>query len=81
MSIQIRPYDVVSGTRRLDLEILNSRGADSKAVTMGLILTEGLKNYNILVLYHADYLHLAGTFRASQRVHFPGSGPGQAPIF
>jgi hypothetical protein len=31
--------------------------------------------------YHADYLHRSGTFRARQRVHLPGSGPGQDPIF
>jgi hypothetical protein len=26
---------------------------------------------DILILYHADRLHLAGTFWASQRVNFP----------
>ena len=26
--------------------------------------------YDLLVLYHADYFHFSGTFRASQGVHF-----------
>jgi hypothetical protein len=33
-----------------------------------------------LVLYNTNYLHLSGTFRASQWVYLPGSCPGQAPI-
>ena len=37
--------------------------------------------YDLLILYNAYYFYLAGTFWASQRVNFPGSGPGQAPIF
>ena len=42
MSRQIQTHDVVAENRRLDLGILNRRGAYSKAVTVSLILTEGL---------------------------------------
>jgi len=49
MSNKIQTHDVVTGTRRLDLGILNRRGAYSKAVTVSLILTEGLKNEEIQV--------------------------------
>ena len=36
---------------------------------------------HILILYDADYPHLTETFRTSQWVYLPGSGPGQAAIF
>ena len=36
---------------------------------------------DIFMLDYADDFHRSGTFRASQGVHFPGSRPGQAPVF
>jgi hypothetical protein len=44
-------------------------------------LSFDLEALDRLILYKAYYFHLAGTFWASQWVNFPGSGPGQAPIF
>jgi hypothetical protein len=36
MSNQIKPHDVVVGTRRLDFKALAGRGSDSKEVKKGL---------------------------------------------